>query len=293
MSDCRLILTCPVCDAPLATVDRTLRCPAGHSFDIAREGYVNLLTGKPPRFAGDDRAMLAARRRFLDAGHYAALTTAVTTTVLAHLSGTTNQAAHIVDIGCGEGAYLDALAQALHAQRPDAVHCLGGIDLSRDAVRMAARRCPFAQFAVADTWRKLPLRSAATAVLLNLFAPRNPAEFARIAAPEALLLVVIPRPGHLLSLRERFALLAIEEAKRAQVVAQLAEGFALTGSETLDMALRLEDTAVADLVQMTPGARHLSAKMWHHVRSTAVLETVAQVELLSFTRRTDNGGPQP
>lgn len=289
MSECPATLICPVCDAPLATDGRALRCPAGHSFDVAREGYVNLLTGRRPRYAGDDRAMLAARRRFLDSGHYAALTTAVTTAVLDHLSGYTNEMAHITDIGCGEGTYLDSLAQALRQERQPGAYCFSGIDLSRDAVRLAARRCPFAQFAVADAWRKVPLLTGATAVILNIFAPRNPAEFARIAAPGTLLLVVIPRPGHLLSIRERFGLLAIEQDKREQVMAQMDAGFVLRSSALLEMALRLEGMAVADLVQMTPGGRHLSPEQWAVVRDTTVVETVAQVELLAFTRRAGSG----
>lgn len=283
MQSCPPTLICPICRAALAAAERTLRCPSGHSFDLARAGYVNLLTGKPSRFPGDSKLMLAARRRFLEGGHYAALATAVAHTTLSHLDDYANGAPHILDAGCGEGYYIGQLAAALGEQRPGRTHCFTGVDLSKEAARMAARRYPFAQFAVADTWRLVPVETGATAVVLNLFAPRNPAEFARVLAPGGLLLVVIPRPGHLQSVRDRFGLLSIETDKREQVIGQMQADFALAKAETLDVALRLNATAVVDLIQMTPSARHVGETV---VGETAVVETVAQVELLSFVRKT-------
>ncbi len=277
-------LLCPVCGAPLAQRDGVLVCPAGHSFDIAREGYVNLLAPAQARRAilGDEKAMLLARRRFLEAGHYAPLMAAINETVIRHVEAAHLHIAYIVDAGCGEGAYLGALQAALEPRKGEYVFT--GIDIAKDAARLAARRYPGIRFVVADITGRLPLPDASADVLLNVFAPRNPAEFRRVLAPGGLLLVVIPAPGHLASLRERFDLLGVEEDKRAHVAAQFTGGFTLDAAAELGFSLALDAAALLDLVQMTPNYWHLAPETREALASAAPLETQAAFELLSFRR---------
>lgn len=285
-------LICPICQRPLRREERSLRCAGGHTFDLAREGYVNLLpaTRKQGDMVGDSREMLQARRRFLQRGFYAPLLDAVRSEALAGLAHAAGQAkaAVVVDAGCGEGSYLAHVAAGCAAQpaaqRATEVRFFG-LDVAKAAVRMAAKRHSFACFFVADLTRFIPLPDASVHVLLNVFAPRSSAGFARLVRPDGRLLVVIPQAGHLQSLRRTFGLLGIEEDKRRGVAAQLAGNFELTAVHTVTCDLQLDNAALQDLVQMTPAARHLSTEKRRQISDTPHFETTAQFELLVWRRR--------
>lgn len=273
-------LICPVCANPLAAADGSLRCPQGHTFDIAREGYVNLLLSgkKLAPTVGDSDDMVRARRAFLDGGHYEPLYAAVTAQVRPYLPP--GQRPVVVDAGCGEGHTL----QSVVAVRPDGGGCFFGVDVAKTAVRLAARRVKEGRFVVADVNRQLPFADGSVQVLLNLFAPRHAAEFGRVTAVGGLLLVVIPTPDHLESLRTRFSLLAIESGKRAAIARQLQGQFALLSAQTVRFELSLQPAALLSLIQMMPSARHLTAGQWEQVRGAPALSTAAGFELLAFQR---------
>ncbi|CAA9520131.1 MAG: hypothetical protein AVDCRST_MAG79-146, partial [uncultured Thermoleophilia bacterium] len=192
-----MILACPRCHRPLERADGRLACPDGHHYDVAREGYVHLL--RPGvRVAGADTAeMLAARRSFLDLGHYAPLAVELAALMAAH--GPAVARPEVLDAGCGEGYHLRRLGQVL-AEESGVVTARTGVDLARDAVRRAARRDPEATFAV-GTVHGLPVRSDVVDVALSVFAHRSFPEFARVLRPDGLLLVVTPGRGHLRQLR--------------------------------------------------------------------------------------------
>jgi 23S rRNA (guanine745-N1)-methyltransferase len=275
----------------LTSAGKTLRCPNRHTFDIAGEGYVNLRrTGRrSPALLGDSRAMLLARRRFLDGGYYRPLADALATTARHHLGALArhSQAAawQILDAGCGEGYYLGQLHQQLDASFPDYNITYLGLDVAKDAAWLAAKRYAAGQFVVADVRDRLPCADASVHVLCNIFAPRQMAEFARILAPGGLLLVVIPTPRHLHQLRQAIPLLGIQPDKRQRVIEQMRPDFTMAGSETIDVELRLDNAAVRDLVQMTPSARHLTPKILTAVASVDAIDVTASVELLRFHRR--------
>lgn len=294
------LLTCPICDEPLLEDGAALKCPHGHAFDVAREGYVNLLRGKP---RGDTREMARARRTFLDQGWYVPLAdrlSALAVRCLAERDAPEAAAAPgVLDAGCGEGYYLrrlmDALAPVAPAggtpgvkawRAPAGKRVYLGIDVSKDTIHMAARRNPHARFVVADLTRRLPVATGAVALLLNVFAPRNAGEFARIVAPGGSLLVAIPGPAHLAELRDTLSLLGIEPEKERHVTAQLAAGFALTERESVEYVMRLDRAAVTALVAMTPNA-------WHCTEDTAAAITslgaetavTASFRALRFRRR--------
>lgn len=285
LTDERAPLLCPACGAPLAQQARTLVCAAGHTFDVAREGYVNLLLPGQARAApGDEKAMLRARRRFLDRDLYRPLLEAIVGRVARCIGEAGFTAAHVVDAGCGEGAYLAALAAALR-RRFEVVFTFTGIDVAREAARLAARRHDGIRFFVADINRSLLLPGQSVDVLLNVFAPRNPAEFHRVLKPGGLLLVVIPTPGHLRSLRERFGLLGVEPDKRQHVREQFEDGFALADVRRVAFPLALAGEALVDLVEMTPNYWHLTAETRQAVAQSPALATEAGFELLAFYRR--------
>jgi 23S rRNA (guanine745-N1)-methyltransferase len=276
------MLICPICDAPLTRDDRALRCDNGHSFDIAREGYVNLLRDRVTGQTGDTKEMLRARRRFLDTGHYAPLATAVSRMTLAHLAGHPGwDTPAALDAGCGEGYYIGTLERELRATgKPH--HCYGA-DVAKDAVRLAAKRYPDVFFIVADIWKKLPFAGGSLHALLDIFAPRNASEFARILMPGGLLLIVIPGPHHLEELRTSLGLLGIEQQKEEHVAEQLAGAFSLHQRESLEYQLTLNPQDVADLVTMTPNYRHRTPAIPANT-SGAPLHTSASFILLAFER---------
>ncbi|MCW3815283.1 23S rRNA methyltransferase [Micromonospora sp. DR5-3] len=265
-------LRCPVCAEPLtettAGTTRALRCPRRHSFDFARQGYVNLLAGRTPH-AGDSAEMVAARADFLAAGHYDTVATALAATaadVVDRVRSTTPPARRaatdatqgdpgasyplVVDAGAGTGWYLAAVLAAL----PDAVGL--ALDVAKPALRRAARAHPRAAAALADTWQRLPLADASAAVLLNVFAPRNGPEFHRVLDPAGALLVVTPADDHLAELVAALDLLRVDPAKADRVAGSLGGHFTEESASVHRARLTLTRTEVATLVGMGPSAWH-------------------------------------
>ncbi|MFG1869030.1 putative RNA methyltransferase [Micromonospora arborensis] len=249
-------LRCPVCGEPLAQAAdlRALHCPRRHSFDIARQGYVNLLTGRTPH-VGDTAEMVVARADFQAAGHYDLISNALAgaaTEAVAQLDTTEGFGAYplVVDAGAGTGRYLGAVLAAL----PEAVGL--ALDVSKPALRRAARAHPRAAAALADTWQRLPLADASTAVLLNVFAPRNGPEFHRVLDPAGSLLVVTPDTDHLTELVGALDLLRVDPDKADRVTGSLGGHFTPVSSAVHRAELALTRSEVATLVGMGPSAWH-------------------------------------
>ncbi len=240
------LLVCPVCEQALARADRALTCPAGHRFDAARQGYVNLLTGQGTPFEGDTVEMVRAREDFLGSGHYDRLRHALVSAARAHV----DVPAVVLDAGAGTGYYLEGLAESWPAAFPVA------LDISKIALRRAARRLPGGISIVWDLWRPLPVSSRSVDVLLNVFAPRNPAEFARVLAPGGCVVVVTPRPGHLAGLESVGPLLAVPEQKADDVVAAFEGRLVEVHREELDYTMTLPCDLARSALVMGPAAHH-------------------------------------
>ena len=168
------LLRCPLCGLELAAgalVGRTLVCRNRDSFDLAREGYVNLLRsrGGHSAAAGDNAMQLRHRAAFLAAGHFDAISAAIAEHVWGVDANPALAPWRILDAGFGTGHHLAKLAAAL----PAPVVGLG-LDIARDAARQAARRWPHHAFAVADLWGEWPVRDAAVDLVVSIFAPKRP-----------------------------------------------------------------------------------------------------------------------
>lgn len=242
-------LTCPVCQDRLGAVpgQRALSCPAGHAFDVARQGYVNLLSGSGRTGTADTIDMVSARAEFLGDGHFAALSER-----LAELAGAVlDEGSCVLDAGAGTGYYLGRVLD-----RADGSVGIA-LDLSKYALRRAAREHPRLGAVVCDLWQPIPVRTAAADAILNVFAPRNGAEYARLLRPGGSLFVVTPTAGHLHELVGPLGLLSVDEHKRDRVGQALGEQFRIVAEESCEMPLTLSHTAVETLVRMGPSARHI------------------------------------
>lgn len=259
-------LACPHDGARLLEAARVLGCPNGHRFDLARQGYATLMANRPPH-SGDSPAMLERRLRVHDAGVLAAVNAAVVDAARDGTAAAAAQAAAalrepevsartrppgiVCEVGAGPGTYLAAVLAAMPERAGLA------IDVAKAAARRAARCHPRASAIVADVWDHLPLRAGSVAVLLDVFAPRNPAEFARIVAPGGTVVVVTPEPEHLAELRRRFGMLAVPGGKHARIVADLAPSFTVREVRTVRAVVGVPPALAVDLATMGPSGHHL------------------------------------
>lgn len=271
-------LLCPVCRDGLRFGGggaRTLVCGAGHSFDAAKQGYFNFLVGKGTVFEADSADMVAARFEFLSAGHYQRLADAVAELAAPALMRASGRLGLVLDAGTGTGHYLRAVldrvsrdvavpadpseggAPAGDASADSASAAAIGLDISKFALRRAARMNPEALNLVGDVWQPLPVAENAVDVVTVVFAPRNAPEFARVLRPGGRLVVVTPRPGHLEEVAGLTGMLGIEPAKDERLAASLGRHFAPVDARDLDLALTLSPRDVANLAFMGPAGHHL------------------------------------
>jgi 23S rRNA (guanine745-N1)-methyltransferase len=255
LSDIAGDLLCPVCGAGLAEEDSALRCGAGHAFDIARQGYVNLLPGDARPGTADTAEMARSRDAFLSAGQFDPLMRLLAERVRQVLdAGTGGEPAagsHVLDAGAGTGHYLAAVLGRMPGMRGIA------LDLSKHALRRAARIHPRIGAVAWDIWRPFPLRDGSATAVLNVFAPRNGPEFRRVLAPGGALFVVTPTARHLGTLVGSLGLLSVDERKAERVGATLDADFDLESRECQDIEMSLSHGEVETLVGMGPSAWHV------------------------------------
>jgi 23S rRNA (guanine745-N1)-methyltransferase len=235
------LLACPVCRSGLGVSDGSLHCANGHSFDLARQGYANLLGGPEPANA-DTGAMLAARGRVHAAGIFEPVAAQVAARVAGRMS--------VLEVGSGTAYYL---SRAL-GEDPMAVGV--ALDVSKAAAKVAARSDHRIAAVVADVWQQLPLRDRCLDAVLCVFAPRNLPEFARVLRPEGVLVVATPRAGHLAGLRNRHGLLAVPQDKATALAAAAAEFFSLADTRLVRRQVRVTASQAQDLIAMGPNAFH-------------------------------------
>lgn len=258
--------SCPLCHQPLSREKNSYICPQRHQFDMAKEGYVNLLPvqHKRSRDPGDSAEMIQARRAFLDAGHYQPLRDAIVAQLRERLD---EKATAVLDIGCGEGYYTHAFADVL----PEITTF--GLDVSKVAIKAAAKRYPQVTLCVASSHR-LPFSDTSMDAIIRIYAPCKAEELARVVKPGGWVITATPGPRHLMELK---GLIYNEVHLHAPHAEQL-EGFTLQQSDELCYPMRLRGDEAVALLQMTPFAPGVrsqkSGKHWQQKKCSTARRTL-------------------
>jgi 23S rRNA (guanine745-N1)-methyltransferase len=245
-------LACRSCGRTLHREDGALRCGAGHSFDIARQGYVSMLPADAKAGAGDTAAMTAARAGFLAAGHFGPVAGELARAAGTALAGADGPGC-VIDVGAGTGYYLASVLDEAPGQAGLA------LDISKFALRRAARAHPRIGAVGCDVWQRLPVADGAAHVVLSVFAPRQGAELRRILRPGGSLLVVTPTPDHLGELVDALGLVTVDRRKQERLAGKLGPQLRLAGQRELRATLSLDHQAIGQAVAMGPSAWHLNA----------------------------------
>ena len=239
-------LTCPVCASPLAPGSgNAVACGKSHNFDLSASGSLNLLRSKPPEDYGAQ--MLESRHSVCRAGFFDSLLDAVASMLAVHKGGDT---VRLLDAGCGEGSHLMAVRNQLAAQGID-ISAIG-VDISKDAIRIAAREHMGALWMVADL-ACLPMLDRSTHAILNILSPINYGEFSRVLHDEGLVVKAVPGSEYLKELR--LALYAGEDREQysnEQVVKLFEQRFDVVAAKHVQQSFPVPDGLWPHIVAMTP-----------------------------------------
>lgn len=233
--------------------------------------------------------MVRARRRVLERGHYEPLGRVIVERSGQHLSlrrapdGSETRRT-IVDVGCGEGYYIGGLERVAASTTRGGGDCFLGLDVSKEALRLAARTYTGVRFFVNDVKQKLSLADDSVDLLLNIFAPRNPGEFGRVIRRGGVLIVVIPSDDHLKELRAELPLLGVEPDKLERTVRQLRGAFHLVGEEELEYPAEMATDDIVDLLRMTPNYWHLGETTLADAVALGDMEITLGFSILRFQR---------
>lgn len=285
------VIACPVCGQRLQADAGNWRCDAGHSYDKARQGYLNLLVAqhKKSKAPGDTMDMVDARQRLLDSHLYRPISDMLNQWVLENaLSG--QHPLQIADVGCGEGYYTQRLQEVLADHQLQ--HNLYGVDISKDAVKRAARRSADIDWLVASGG-KLPFVENSLDIITCLFTNLMPEGFARVLKNDGLVILLNTGGEHLLELRE----LIYDEVKINPLdprPAMSAHGYTCNGEQNLKYKARLtSNQQIMDLLMMTPHRWKVRNQVLEKLQQLCELTVTIDIALHQFSRRPiDNAGPQ-
>jgi 23S rRNA (guanine745-N1)-methyltransferase len=286
LDDALDLLACPHCGGGLTRSGGSVTCANGHTFDVARSGYLSLLPGDARTGSADTAEMVAAREAFLGAGHFEPLAEALAVEAERALGGPAARApggpaaraqggpaaraalppGSVLDLGAGTGWYLARLLERLPGRTGLA------LDLSKHALRRAAKAHARIAAVACDAWRPLPVRDDVAALVLSVFAPRNGPETARVLRPGGALVVVTPTGRHLTELVNAHRLLTVDERKEERLAATLDAHLDLERRVEHEWSLDLAAADVANAVAMGPSARHVTpGETGSHTAVTASL----------------------
>ncbi len=268
------LFLCPVCGAPLCAEGGSYRCEAGHTYDIARRGYVNLLTGRSGVMHGDNKEMIAARRAFLRAGYYDTLVNTV-----AHIAALYAPAeCRLLDAGCGECHYTGAIARRLAGSGVTAE--ILAFDISKEALSLGGREHPTIVPAVASLYH-LPIGDSSIDMLFEIFAPHCNEEYHRVLRPGGKMVLVIPGARHLFGLKEILYRTPYENETQDTDL----PGFILEKTAEVDETITLRtDEDIWNLFTMTPYFYRTSPADKEKLRHAAPLQTEISFRILVYTK---------
>ena len=253
------VLADPADLTPLRGADGFARLvsESGHSYDVAKQGYVTLAAGKGIGHEGDSLEMVNSRETFLSNGHFAPFVEAVSDAVADVVERAAGDADPVVmEAGAGTGYYLAHTLDLIEGARGV------GLDVSVPAAKHLAKSHPRVGAVVADVWEQLPIRTGSVHALAVVFAPRNPAEFVRVLVDGGEAVMLVADQGHLDELREPLGILGVEDGKIERLVAQSAGHLAPAADpELIEFPMQLGRDAIAAQVGMSPSARHLDPEV--------------------------------
>lgn len=269
------VFLCPVCHKPLARGEKTYVCPDGHSYDIARQNYVNLLRSQQQgeKRHGDDRLMIRSRSQFLDKGFYNPLRDAVVSAA----GEAAGAGAVVLDAGCGECFYTAAVSE--HLTMLGMTPCVCGVDISREALIAGERRCRALHLAVASVF-DLPLADASADIVLNLFAPESP-EYLRVLRPGGALIRAVPLERHLWELKERI----YDDPRPNKPEKDELDGLRMVSRREIRYRLRLGSAEdIMELFRMTPYYYKTGRADQEKAAALTSLDASAEFGLLVYTK---------
>ena len=253
------VLADPADLTPLRGADGFTRLvsESGHSYDVAKQGYVTLAAGKGIGHEGDSLEMVNSRETFLSNGHFAPFVEAVSDAVADVVERAVGDADPVVmEAGAGTGYYLAHTLDLIEGARGV------GVDVSVPAAKHLAKSHPRVGAVVADVWEQLPIRTGSVHALAVVFAPRNPAEFARVLVDGGEAVMLVADQGHLDELREPLGILGVEDGKIERLISQSAGYLAPAADpELIEFPMQLGRDAIAAQVGMSPSARHLDPEV--------------------------------
>lgn len=263
-------LLCPICGQGLEKQENTCRCENGHCFDIARQGYVNLLPVQQKRSLnpGDTRDQVLARRAFLDGGFYSPIVEAV-----CDILRRNGASGPVLDVGCGEGYYSARIAESLGAE-------LTGLDISKEAVRCAAGRYKNARWLCASA-AHLPVETGSAGLVTSLFALTVPEEFKRVLRPDGGFLQVLAAQDHLLGLK---SVIYPQLSFKPKDSTPQMPGFSLIESLPVRFSFTVEGRQVQNLLSMTPHVYRIGKEGAARLAATEALTDEASC-VVNFYRR--------
>ena len=268
------IFACPLCGEKLAIDEQVYRCTSGHCFDKAKEGYVNLLPANRQHASapGDDKDMVKARTAFLDSGRYTPLKEALCALAAKYAGERTA----LLDAGCGEGYYTEGLSRVI-AEKGGRT---GGADLSKAAVKKAAKRCREAEIAVASVYH-LPLADGSVDMVTDCFSPLAKEEYRRVLKDGGHFLYVVPGARHLWEMKE----VLYEQPYENEVREEAYEGFRLQETVPLSFGIHLEKTEeIMALFRMTPYAWKTPKEGVERLAEQIELGLTAEFRILVYER---------
>ncbi len=252
---------CPICGGKLFKTENALKCLKAHSFDISKQGYVNLLMSGGGGRHGDDKLMVAARKSFLEKGYYSPLKNALCEIV--------GEGRSILDSGCGEGYYTCALSE-------DNEVC--GIDISKEALKTAAKKCPNSEFAVSSI-SAIPLPVSSVDVVTNVFAPENLNEFFRVLKNGGRYITAVPLEKHLFSLKKA----VYDNPYLNPAPSSEKEGFELIGTKEVKYEIELNfNEDIISLFKMTPYYYKTSREDQQKLKNIEALTVEAEFLLAEY-----------
>lgn len=268
------MLVCPNCGAKLNKSENTYNCENRHSFDIAASGYCNLLLGtKSGDFKGDTKEMVMARRSFLDSGAYETLRDAVCSKIC------TLSPSVIIDAGCGEGYYTRAVAESVHRQNPHM--SLLGADISKSATQYAAKRDKLSTYITASCFH-LPVEEGCADLVMSLFAPSAPEEFARILKDNGYVLQVVPGEDHLWELKEAIYDKAYKNIEEKHTL----DGFELIGKDKITYRRTIDSPElIRALFSMTPYVHRTPKDGIDRLNALNSIELTLSFLILTFKKK--------